>query len=1554
MATNTNVNNNSAVVVVGRTAPVPTGQQPAEKSIPVVIASDQEAIPVEEQNKQQSEVALSLLGIPRSEVALGIFADVNTYDVNPSEWTAVPEQTITLPVGGASGSATAGEYTGMPGVQDWGLGHVPAEAGALIEAPANEHSILTSKRFFRYQPGRVSAGTFGVKFGRAPYTTATAISSQFYPNGAIADNKKTYLLAAQDVQVLNPSVKKYGVFDKFDGYYYESINEGRGDNFTCVRRTQSLIRQKNKTYFYDPDNTNNPRQFGIKQFEDYGNMEVAGDFYDYHGDAVILRDGLLNIHGGLFDQSLLKEKREIYIAAQGGNQVTDANGTNDEEILLDPYEKHIKDFTYNNTTGVCQVTTTSDHGFKEGDSVTLKDILLTCNTGAKLYPNKYAQTLFRVAGKGTNAAGNTSANTLKVFLGKSFYDNPGPGGYNGFDGFNVDTSYNVNTGTLKEVSDNTTNSVGIDTWEYNGITGVATVTFASDITWMLEGTRVKMSAPVTLNGSGKTSFPESFDPDVFYVRRRIDARTVQLQIGKQAVSGIDPATNTYNTGGTLQQYLDNNIPSSGSDVYSIEDFDYIVDPNSADFGYAFIKTSAANTVAVGERIELSGIETNCSYNPKPKIYPAKDDEDTFPIENVTSNTFQFTLKTSTVVHAHADLTGSTTGSGFTGRCTSLGLRKGSGVYLYKNKKQSDGSAFNDFGAGSTTQNSLVDGGIYYVSKVLGSRIKLTRAAAGDSNTFSLGASSIYSANEITPIQMNDGSRVSFKLTPDQTVGTGDGSDGGVYYNPTTGIMRITVTGHGLQTGDLIKIDDYSLVFRCGLDAGLGAYGEDHRYPRSFNPNLDGTNDPGGNPTENTRAPDPISGKWIPITRVDDDNFTVQVLANVPSSNTTDHRFMRSDANCIAFKKNTPYVVTPAPFILPNTENFAYRGTTESADPQAITSLNPYGCFPYRYSYGTSIADKIGYITTNISLNSAANANSIRNDIDDVNNKLLKEWVYNHVKPAHWGVYEYRVPRSRFSGEKVHGLAEGTSALGTDVLYSDVVYSQGAQNFPGQTVTDPATGSTLVSASSWNLNPENVTMYKIEFSWYGAVGALFLAYVPLDSGEARWVRVHHLRASNQLKVASLGNPTLPITYYVYGGGTEYSYGYKNDRRTDNTIGYSNSYSEFLVKYGASYYIDGGDRGTVRLFNYATPVSSDVYGSRLRFDITGGNNRGDGGNNADPYPYLDLAGATNTNGPTVTDPTYYIGATVITPNREPNVKVSWVNGTKIYLSKPISASQSGSFFLVLDRPNILVGLNCRDKVNGVRNRIQVYPTRLSIGNSNQPATIKLIKTPVFQTKDAVNPDTNAGTGGADGDFQTLYTNGNGLTVGSIGRATELAGAQIPNTSKPYLENLTSTYGYFRGHYEGDNGNVFTVFGLLQRNASGTYLFNTYQKYSANIVIFGDFLRAGEFREPNPAAGGLDGSAVNPTSDPLTSLSAIAVSDEQRTPIPGTGQVITTLFTPSNSGEQFPLQQFFDYNKDYLSFPLTDEVENLFIVGSVNRLYNSSAAETEINAAITWEEQ
>lgn len=113
-----------SVVTVGRTAPIPPGPQLAEKSLPVVIASDQEAVPVVVQNQQISEVSLSLLGIPRSETALGIFADVTTYDINPNEWQS-------------EGGGTAS--------------HIASESAAKITvgtALTNDYEILSSKRFF--------------------------------------------------------------------------------------------------------------------------------------------------------------------------------------------------------------------------------------------------------------------------------------------------------------------------------------------------------------------------------------------------------------------------------------------------------------------------------------------------------------------------------------------------------------------------------------------------------------------------------------------------------------------------------------------------------------------------------------------------------------------------------------------------------------------------------------------------------------------------------------------------------------------------------------------------------------------------------------------------------------------------------------------------------------------------------------------------------------------------------------------------------------------------------------------------------------------------------------------------------------------------------------------------------------------------------------------------------------------------------------------------------------------------------------------------------------
>jgi hypothetical protein len=106
-------------------------------------------------------------------------------------------------------------------------------------------------------------------------------------------------------------------------------------------------------------------------------------------------------------------------------------------------------------------------------------------------------------------------------------------------------------------------------------------------------------------------------------------------------------------------------------------------------------------------------------------------------------------------------------------------------------------------------------------------------------------------------------------------------------------------------------------------------------------------------------------------------------------------------------------------------------------------------------------------------------------------------------------------------------------------------------------------------SGYLLKPENVTMYKIEFGWYGAIGARFYAYIPTDNGEARWVVIHTLVIEN-----SLGAPCLEDSYFRL----KYSVNIQNtgDVRTP----------QYLYKYGASYYIDGGDDGTTQIYSVSS--------------------------------------------------------------------------------------------------------------------------------------------------------------------------------------------------------------------------------------------------------------------------------------------------------------------------------------------------------------------------------
>ena len=989
MSSLTNVNNNAAVVVVGRTAPVPPGQQIASKSLPVVIASDQPAIPVEEQNKIASEVALSLLGIPRSEVALGIFADVNTYDVNPSEWAATPEQ--------REGYAAADDkaYTGFNGTQNHGLQHIPEESGALIEAPADKTATLTSKRFFRYQPGRVSAATFGVKTSVVPTGSTTK-------------------------HVRNPCIRKYGIFDQFDGYYWETRDTGEGDFLSVVRRTQSIIES-------------NPLTYGSEQTEDFG---TAGNpSTSTPGDLVILRDGLIHTHAAMYDPSMLLDETEYEITGVASNIITVASTT----------------------------------GLNEGQHV----------------------------------------------------------------------------------------------------------------------------------------------------------------------------------------------------IYETQ-----------------------------ESSPLSGL----SYS---RIYK---------ILNLTGTTFQLTE-----LNDNGDIT--------------LGAL--SGTHIIK-----------------------------------------------------------------TPVPF---------VFPDTSNNTG---------------------------------------------------AEDVVFP-----------------------------------------------------------YQRSFSNESPFLPITPF------------------GAIKTDDPAAYA--HP-GAFDGDGDSSASIIQQIKAVNSGVKC--AALDNNEPNDTSGWENFIA--W---NVKPEFYKVYEYRVPRSRFSGDFVD------SSEDRRVFYSDLVRTGGGDNtikYPGEgvkTVADPDANE--VRDSIWNLDFTKVLMQKIEFSWYGAVGALFLAYVPVSNGEARWVRIHHLRASNQLKVASLGNATLPITYTVYGGGSTNMYGYDNAERQQNSIPGSGSYSQYITKYGASYYIDGGDRGTVRLHSHSTETASDVYGSKY----TSANWTAD--TDSDGYGTLTIAnGSLGTDWPAISD--FYMGARVVSNNpADRGVFVEWVepsapdsdgaDGGTLILNKPLVGTTG--IGVIADRPQLVFGLQTKENIissqnQAVRNRVQVYPTRLATGVSGSgTVSLQLLKNPIFQ--DYAVDDWSG----------TLTTHASDITLQPAGQPTTLTTSATPTG----LSTGDRIYGWFRCHYDSAvdaNETLFPVLGYVTVTASG-YTFTSLDSFSSTVYIdaSGDFLYAGNYDEDGTALAAAN--AIDAFD--IERLSSVLVNPDIRTPIPGTGTQITTFFVAAG-GNEFDLLPYFDYNKDYLSYPLTNKVDTLFLASSSVAAFNSSSAEASVLASLTWEEQ
>ena len=601
------------------------------------------------------------------------------------------------------------------------------------------------------------------------------------------------------------------------------------------------------------------------------------------------------------------------------------------------------------------------------------------------------------------------------------------------------------------------------------------------------------------------------------------------------------------------------------------------------------------------------------------------------------------------------------------------------------------------------------------------------------------------------------------------------------------------------------------------------------------------------------------------------------------------------------------------------------------------------------------------------------------------NVTLKEWFNLCVPRPYRMVYEWRPVRAMFSGDKLNGIESIVRQSDINTAATDTIVGGGAGgaiNRPGEIILTPE-GEALTTQSAYNVDFTKVTMWKIEFSWYGAVGAVFLCYVPVSNGEARWVRVHHIRASNQHSVASLGNATLPITYLTHGGvesGLE-------------TTDIGNT----LVKYGASYYIDGGDKGTVRLLSKASDFQREVPKGFYDFGATTWTRTA-----ANKLTYSVTTHATLPGNVAVG----LMGAYL---NEDSTAKVKWItqSGNDITLhfsNSSLPGSNATGVRLIIPRASkSLLTVRAKDFIRNrdgqpVRNRLQIYPIKygagITGGQAGELLTLRAVKNPLF-----IVTNTNTDNGSsviASGSSvvrdpvttTNLYVNTKNSTLPiEVGFATP-----------PTLDNGKYRYGYFLGTTDAsaaatgwtpgttDPAVYSPVLGKLYREDDGAtakYYFEKYESYPENIYIVGLFiperhLVVNEQGVPSEfvlsSTTGVRGSTASTdqtkwdrlqtdalvTWEDITRLSGVRIGQDMAlTPIPGTGIEILSYYA-TQGGYQFDLESYFAYNKEYLSFPLTDEVDIINFFGHYD-ISNKSIGSTDptnnpfkVNNALTWEEQ
>ena len=133
-------------------------------------------------------------------------------------------------------------------------------------------------------------------------------------------------------------------------------------------------------------------------------------------------------------------------------------------------------------------------------------------------------------------------------------------------------------------------------------------------------------------------------------------------------------------------------------------------------------------------------------------------------------------------------------------------------------------------------------------------------------------------------------------------------------------------------------------------------------------------------------------------------------------------------------------------------------------------------------------------------------------------------------------------------------------------------------------------------------------------------------------------------------------------------------------------------------------------------------------------------------------------------------------------------------------------------------------------------------------------------------------------------------------------------------------------------------------------GSYKFESLESFNGILTLNGDgqFLPDLKFFSNGETTVS---TTITSVSSELEGLSSVKITSNPVVPVPNTGTNVATIYLQKGT-EQFDLSTYFDYNKEYLSFPLTNIADSLYF--AIDSDTPSTNPDDPISLGVTWEEQ